>query len=101
MTDPTGPSLRLSLAVTLVAGAAFAVTAGLVVPWHWLPGGHVEAVPARQVFSTAEIARGEHVSGLLRHAAWGNLVISVLVAGVLGFTRLGSALVGRIPGGWW
>jgi STE24 endopeptidase len=94
-------SLRLSLAVTVIAGAAFAVVAALVVPWHWLPGAHVEAVPASQVFSSAQIARGEHVSGLLRHAAWASLVVSVLVAGLLGFTRLGSDLVRRIPGWWW
>jgi STE24 endopeptidase len=105
MSEPAGPeggpSLRLSLAVVLVAGAAFAIVAAFLVPWHWLPGGHVKAVPATQVFSGAEIARGEHVSGQLRHAGWGNLAISVLVAGVLGFTRLGSTLVGRMPGTWW
>jgi len=101
MTEPPRPSLWLSVAVVVVAGAAFAVVAALVVPWHWLPGGHVEAVPANRVFSPAEIVHGEHVSGLLRHAAWGNLVISLLVAAGLGFTRLGSALVGRLPGPWW
>lgn len=101
MTDPPRPSLWLSLAVAAVAGVAFVVVAALVVPWHWLPGGHVEAVPAADVFSPAEIARGEHVSGLLRHAAWGNVVVGLLVAGILGFTRLGSAVVARIPGWWW
>ena len=101
MTDRATPSLRLSLAVTLVAGAAFVVVAALVVPWHWLPGQHVVAVPADQVFSAAQIARGEHVSGLLRHAAWGNLLVSLLVAGMLGFTRWGSALVSRLRGPWW
>ena len=101
MTEAARPSLRLSLAVTVVAGVAFVVVAALVVPWHWLPGGHVDAVPADRVFSAGEIAHGEHVSGLLRHAAWGNLVVSVLVAGLLGFTRFGSAAVGRIPGPWW
>ena len=101
MTDRATPSLRLSLAVTLVAGAAFVVVAALVVPWHWLPGQHVVAVPAEQVFSAAQIDRGEHVSDLLRHAAWGNLLVSLLVAGMLGFTRWGSALVNRLRGPWW
>jgi STE24 endopeptidase len=101
MTEPTQPSLRLSLVVAGVAGAAFVVVAALVVPWHWLPGGHVRAVPAADVFSAHQIARGEHVSGLLRHAAWGNLAVSVVVAVVLGFTRLGSALVRALPGRWW
>jgi STE24 endopeptidase len=101
MSEPVGPSLRVSLAVTVVAGIVFAVVAALVVPWHWLPGGHVEAVRADDVFSAPEIARGEHVSGLLRHAAWGNLVIGLLVSALIGFTRLGSAIVGRLPGRWW
>jgi STE24 endopeptidase len=101
MIEPPRPSLRLGLAVTVVAGVAFAVVAAIVVPWHWLPGGQVRAVPASQVFTPAEIARGEHVSGLLRHAAWANLVVSLLVAGLLGFTPLGSRLVARIPGRWW
>jgi STE24 endopeptidase len=101
MTERAAPSLRLSLAVTLVAGTAFVVVAALVVPWHWLPGQHVRAVPAGQVFSPAQIAKGEHVSGLLRHAAWANLVIGVLVAAFLGFTRWGSVFVGRLPGRWW
>jgi len=101
MTERAGPSLRISVAVSVVAGIGFVVVAALVVPWHWLPGGHVDAVPADNVFTSAEIAHGEHVSGLLRHAAWGNLVINVVVAALLGFTRLGSTLVAKLPGRWW
>ena len=101
MTGTVAPSLRLSLIVTVVAGVGFVVAAAILVPWHWLPGGHVHAVPAARYFSRGEVARGEHVSGLLRHAAWGNLAVSVLVAAMLGFTRLGSALVQRLPGRWW
>lgn len=33
-----GPSLRLSIAVTLVAAIGFVVLAWLVVPLSWLPG---------------------------------------------------------------
>lgn len=98
---PDGPSLRLSIVVTVVAASAFVGLAWAVVPWSWLPGGHIVAVPADVVFSADEIARGERVSGLLRHAAWGNLAISVLLGALLGFTRLGSRAVGRIPGPWW
>jgi STE24 endopeptidase len=101
MTDRAAPSLRLSLAVTMLAGAAFVVVAALVVPWQWLPGQRVDAVPASQVFTAGQIAKGEHVSGLLRHAAWANLLVGLLVAGLLGFTRWGSALVRRLPGPWW
>jgi len=101
MTDAPRPSLWLSVAVAAVSGVAFVVVAALVVPWHWIPGGHVHAVPASDVFSTREIARGEHVSGMLRHAAWAGIAVTVVVAGLLGFTRLGSAVVSRLPGRWW
>jgi STE24 endopeptidase len=101
MTERPRPGVRLSVGVAAVAGGAFVVMALLVVPWHWLPGGHVEAVPATEVFTAGQIARGEHVAGMLRHAAWGNIVVSVAVALVLGFTRLGSMIVSRLPGWWW
>ncbi|RNM14118.1 M48 family metallopeptidase [Nocardioides pocheonensis] len=101
MTVQPGPSGRLALAVTVLAGLAFVIAAALLVPWHWLPGGHVRAVAPGDFFTAAQIARGDHVSGLLRHAAWGNVLVSVLVAGLLGFTRLGSSLVRRLPGRWW
>ncbi|HEX2893533.1 MAG TPA: M48 family metallopeptidase [Marmoricola sp.] len=101
MTAKPGPSLALGLAVTVVAGAAFVVLAAVLVPWQWVPGGHLPAVAPGEVFTPAQLARGDHVSGMLRHAAWGNIAISVLVAGLLGLTRFGSALVGRIPGPWW
>jgi STE24 endopeptidase len=101
MNDRAEPDLRLSLVITAVTGATFVVLAVLLVPWHWLPGGHVHAVPVSQVFSAEQIARGEHVSGLLRHAAWANLAVSLIVACFLGFSRVGSVLVARIPGPWW
>ncbi|MGO4257963.1 M48 family metallopeptidase [Marmoricola sp. RAF53] len=93
-------SVRVALAVTLLSGAVFVVLAALLVPWSWLPGGHVEAVPATSVFTSQEIARGEHVSGLLRHNGWANLAAGLVVAVVLGFTRLGPALMSRLRGPW-
>jgi STE24 endopeptidase len=101
MTAKPGPGLSLGLAVTVTSGLAFVILAAFLVPWHWVPGGHVTAVSPHEVFTPAQIARGDHVSGLLRHAGWGNIAVSLLVAGVLGFTRLGSALVDRLPGPWW
>ncbi|MBO9520742.1 MAG: M48 family metallopeptidase [Nocardioidaceae bacterium] len=94
------PSRRVSLVVTLVAGLVFAVLAAVLVPWHWLPGGHVEAAPAGRVFSADQIARGEHVSGLLRHTGWANLAVGLVAGLLLGLTRAGSWLVRRLPGPW-
>lgn len=93
-------SRRVSLIVAVLGGVAFVVLAAVLVPWHWLPGGHVQAVPADSVFSKAQIERGEHVSGMLRHTAWASLALGLVVALVLGCTRLGSRLVGAIPGPW-
>ncbi len=93
-------SLRVAVVVTVVAGATFLVLAALLVPWHWLPGGHVEAVPAHTVFSDRQIARAEHVSGLLRHTGWASLAVGLVVSAVLGFTRLGPALMSRLRGPW-
>lgn len=96
----TAPSRRVSLAVTLIATIVFVVLAAVLVPWHWLPGGHVEAAPADSVFTAKEIARGEHVSGLLRHTAWASLAVGLAAALLLGLTRLGGRLVGLLPGPW-
>jgi STE24 endopeptidase len=97
----TEPSRRISLAVTILAGGGFVVLAAVLVPWHWLPGQHVEAVPARSVFTAAQIAKAEHVSALFRYSGWANLALGLVVALLLGLTRLGSRLVDRLPGRWW
>ncbi|MFL6022565.1 MAG: M48 family metallopeptidase, partial [Marmoricola sp.] len=96
-----GTSRRVSLVVVVVAGTAFVVLAAVLIPWHWLPGQHVEAVPAGSVFTPAEIDKAEHVSGLFRYSSWANLALGLAVALVLGFSRTGSRLVGRLPGRWW
>ena len=71
--DDVRPAPRVSLAVTVVAGAVFVVLAAVLVPWHWLPGGHVHAVPASSVFTAEQIDRGEHVAWLFRLPSWANL----------------------------
>lgn len=96
-----GPDRRWSLAAVIVGAVAFAVVAAIFVPWQWVPGGHYEAVAPRQVFTAAEIARGEHFSGMLRHLGWSSYALSLIVSILLGFTRWGRAIVDRLPGPWW
>ncbi|HET6153073.1 MAG TPA: M48 family metalloprotease, partial [Marmoricola sp.] len=79
----------------------FVVVAAVLIPWHWLPGQHVHAVPARSVFTAAQIAHDQHVAWLFRLPAWGNLALSMLVALVLGLTRWGGRFVSLLPGRWW
>src|SRR4051794_6795569 len=72
---------RVSWVVTVVGGVAFVVLAAVVVPWHWLPGQSVHTVPADSVFTQAQLSRAEHLSWMLRLGGWGNLALSLAIAG--------------------
>jgi STE24 endopeptidase len=91
---------RTGLLVAAASGVVFVVIAAILVPWAWLPGETVHAVPAGQVFTHTEIVRDEHISWMFRLAGWGNLVISLAVSLWLGMTRTGSRLVAKLPGRW-
>jgi STE24 endopeptidase len=95
------PHRRLSVAVVLAGAVVFGGLALVLVPWQWVPGGHYVHVSPGQVFSGAEIARGEHYAGMQRHLGWAAYGVSLVVALALGLTRAGRALVGRLPGPWW
>ena len=95
------PDRRVALVVTAVGGIAFVVIALLLVPWHPVPGGTPPPAAADSVFSPAQIARAEDYSHLARVWSWSSLVVSLVVACVLGFSRWGPRLVGRLPGWWW
>ncbi|HET6151870.1 MAG TPA: hypothetical protein VFE15_02885, partial [Marmoricola sp.] len=58
------PGMRLSLVVAVLSALVFVVVAAVLIPWHWLPGQHVHAVPARSVFTAAQIAHDQHVAWL-------------------------------------
>ena len=95
------PDRRLSTAVFLIGAIVFVLLAWLWVPWQWVPGGHYEHIAAREVFSPAQIARSEHYSSLQRHLSWIGYTVALIAALVLGLTRLGRDIVGRIRGPWW
>ena len=95
------PSRRLSLVVVVVSGALFVALAVVLVPWQWVPGGHLVPVRPDQVFSAAEISRAERYSGLQRHLGWASLAVSFAVSMLLGLTPIGRALLGRLRGPWW
>jgi STE24 endopeptidase len=91
----------VSAAVAVGGALVFAVLAAVLVPWHWVPGGHWVHVPADRIFTDREIARGEHYSGVQRHLGWASYGVTIVVALALGLTRAGRALVVRVPGPWW
>ncbi|HWI43318.1 MAG TPA: M48 family metalloprotease [Nocardioides sp.] len=83
---------------TLLAGVvAFVVVAVLLVPWQAVP----HPVAASSIFSADEIARAEHFSRWARVWSWSALAVSLAVACGLGFSRLGPALMDRLPGPRW
>src|SRR4051794_31467078 len=95
------PDRRVALGVTLVGGLCFVALAIVLVPWHPVPGGTPDPVPALTVLTAEQIARAEEYSRWARAWSWSSLGVSVVVACVLGFSRWGARLVGRLPGWWW
>jgi len=95
------PDRRVALVVTLVGGLCFVALAVLLVPWHPVPGGTPDPVPASSVFTAEQIARGEDYARWSRIWSWSSLAVSLVVSCVLGFSRWGPRLVGRLRGWWW
>ena len=97
-----GPEHRSALVVVVLGAVAFCVLAAVLVPWDPLPGGPVSAAEPSRYFTAEEIVRGEDFARWARIWSWSSLLVSLAVAVALGFTRLGRALVGRLPGRrWW
>ena len=92
---------RTAVAVALVGVTAFVLLAVLAVPWDPVPGEPLRAADPASYFTAAEIARGEDFARWARVWSWSSLGVSLLVAGTLGLTRVGRALVARLPGRWW
>ena len=92
---------QVAVAVALAGAVAFVVIAVVLVPWDPIPGGPLHPPSASSVFTAAEIDRAEGFASLARVWSWCSLAVSLLLACVLGFTRLGSAFVDRLRGPWW
>lgn len=87
----------VDLGTLLVGVGAFVAVAVLLVPWHPVP----DPVAASSVFTADQIARAEHFSRWARVWSWSALAVSLAVACGLGFSRLGPALMDRLPGKRW
>ena len=92
--------MRRPVGVLLLLVLAAVGVAVLTVPWNVLPGGH-PVVEVTRDFSASELSRERAFHHALRPPAYAALVVSVLVAGLLGLTPLGARLVNRLPGPWW
>lgn len=100
MTDDRRLVVRVSLVVVAVTGITFAVLAAVLVPWQWIPGEQVRAVPVGSILTPEQVDRAEEFSWLMRISGWGNIAIGLALVLWLGLTTTGSRLVGRIPGPW-
>ncbi len=95
------PDRRVALVVTAVGAIAVLVLVVLRVPWDPVPGGTPSPADPSSVFTAEQVARGEEYARWARLWSWSSLVVSLVVACVLGFSRWGRRLVGRLPGWWW
>ena len=89
-------------AAWVTAGSAFVVLVVLgvlLVPWDWVPGGELHAAAPLDVFTREQIARAEEYASVRRYLGWASYAVSLVVAGVLGFTPLGARLMRRLFGG--
>ncbi len=92
---------RWALAVTVAALAAACVVAIIWVPWHPVPGGTPNAVPADSVFTPREIREGEDYAAWSRLWSLLSLAISLVVTSIIGFGPVGVRLMSRLRGPWW
>lgn len=101
--DEPGLDRRAAVAVLVTSAAALVILSAWLVPWDWVPGGDLRPMPARRLFSAAEISRIEEFSSTRRLLAWSAYGVSLLVALLLGLTPLGARLVRRVAGRlrWW
>ena len=85
----------VTAAASLVVLVALAV---VLVPWVWVPGGELRAAAPLDVFTQKQIARAEEYASVRRYLGWASYIVSLLVAGVLGFTPVGARLLRRLFG---
>lgn len=101
MTSGPAPSPRLCWSLVIGSFVVLVVLGVVLVPWAWVPGGDLVPVQGSDVFSAAQLSRGEAYASAQRHLAWASLAVSLTLSVVLGFTAWGARLVGRLPGPWW
>ena len=92
---------RTCLVVVLVGALAFAVLVAVLVPWDPAPGSRGTVPAAGSVFSADQIAAAEAFTREARLWSWSSLAVSLVIACVFGFSRLGLRLAGAVPGPWW
>lgn len=98
-----GLARRPAVVVLVVSFALMALLAAFLVPWSWVPGGHLVPKPASALFTTGQVARSERYSGIQRALGWTSYAVGLLALVVLGLTSLGARLLRRLTpvARWW
>lgn len=94
-----GPS-RVAWTVLLVGVVLFVGLALWLVPWNVVPGGDLDVPSAGEVFTPNQVHRATSYASGSRWLSRTALVVSVAVALLLGFTRAGRWVTGRLRGPW-
>lgn len=87
-----------ALVWAVVTAAAFGIALWLLVTWDWLPGGDLAPIDPTGGLTADELAHIERFQSSMRWWQLGQLFAPLLVLLLLGFTRLGSWTVWRLPG---
>ncbi|MDE0776767.1 MAG: M48 family metalloprotease [Nocardioides sp.] len=106
--DPAAPEAgdvmtqyRTSWVVAIVGALWLCVILVGFVPWHPVPGGTQSLPEPSRYFSEGDIDRGEEFAREARVWQLSSLAVSLVFVALLGFTRLGAALMDRLRGPWW
>lgn len=95
------PSTRLCLWLMLSSLLVLTILGAVLIPWSWVPGGHLTPVRANEVFSPTQLSRSAAYSSAQRPLAWTSLGVSLVLVLALGLTRWGARLTGTTRGPWW
>ena len=83
-----------------LGAVAFVVLAWVLIPWHPYPGGALALPDVSGVFEPQDLERMLAYSSDARWISRASLIVSLVVACLLGFTSLGRRLVARLRGPW-
>lgn len=84
----------------IVALIGLAVAVALLVPWHRPPAPRADQLAALSQLPADRVAQARELRGELRLISYPGMVVSLVVALLLGMTPLGARLVGAVPGPW-
>jgi len=97
----TQAARRISLVTAAVSGVVFVVLAAVLVPWDPVPGGALRPADPTVLFTPEQLDRAAEFASRTDWIGYASLVVRLLAACWLGFSRRGRALFARLPGPWW